>query len=141
VHRLLEWAALPDATAPIAELAAAAAAEFGASADAVARHGPAMLRHPEGARFFVGPQILWSGNEVAIGDASDVLRIDRLVRLDDHDGPSWWVLDYKLHHAPEELAQYRAQLLRYRDLVARAQPGETVRCAFVTGEGRVVEVG
>jgi ATP-dependent helicase/nuclease subunit A len=50
------------------------------------------------------------------------------------------VLDYKLHHAPEGLEPYRAQLLRYRAVVARAQPGETVRCAFVTGEGRVVEV-
>jgi len=99
-----------------------------------------MLRHPEGARFFVGPQILWSGNEVAIGDASEVLRIDRLVRLDEAAGPTWWVLDYKLHHRPEELEPYRAQLLRYRAVVARAQPGESVRCAFVTGEGRVVEV-
>jgi len=50
------------------------------------------------------------------------------------------VLDYKLHHRPEELAPYRAQLLRYRAVVERAQPGEPVRCAFVTGEGRVVEV-
>jgi ATP-dependent helicase/nuclease subunit A len=50
------------------------------------------------------------------------------------------VLDYKLSHAPEELDAYRAQLLRYRTAVARAQPAEIVRCAFVTGEGRVVEV-
>jgi len=140
VHRLLEWAATDHAAAPLVELAAAAAAEFGAAADAVAHHGAAMLRHPEGARFFVGPQILWSGNEVAIGDASDVLRIDRLVHLDDVGGPTWWVLDYKLNQAPEELGPYRVQLLRYRDVVARAQPGERVRCAFVTGEGRVVEV-
>ncbi|MGZ8260057.1 MAG: PD-(D/E)XK nuclease family protein, partial [Caldimonas sp.] len=74
------------------------------------------------------------------GDAPDVLRIDRLVRLDDAAGPTWWVLDYKLHHSPEELAPYRAQLLRYRAVVARAQPGEAVRCVFVTGGGRVVEV-
>ena len=140
VHRFLEWAAGDAAATPHAELAAAAAAEFGAAADTVALHGAAMLRHPEGARFFVGPQILWSGNEVAIGDASDVLRIDRLVRLDEAAGPTWWVLDYKLHHRPEELAPYRAQLLRYRAVVERAQPGEPVRCAFVTGEGRVVEV-
>ena len=55
-------------------------------------------------------------------------------------GPVWWVLDYKLSHAPEELDAHRAQLLRYRAAVARAQPGEEVRCAFVTGAGRVVEV-
>ena len=140
VHRLLEWATGPAAATPLADLAAASAAEFGVEADAVARHGAAMLLHPEGARFFVGPQILWSGNEVAIGDASEVLRVDRLVQLDEAAGPTWWVLDYKLHHRPEELEPYRAQLLRYRAVVARAQPGENVRCAFVTGEGRVVEV-
>jgi hypothetical protein len=31
-------------------------------------------------------------------------------------------------------------LLRYRAAVARAQPGEAVRCAFITGDGRVVEL-
>ena len=140
VHRFLEWAAGPAAATPLAALAEAAAAEFGVDAADVALHGTAMLRHPEGARFFVGPQILWSGNEVAIGDASDVLRIDRLVQLDEAAGPTWWVLDYKLHHRPEELEPYRAQLLRYRAIVERAQPGEKVRCAFVSGDGRVVEV-
>jgi ATP-dependent helicase/nuclease subunit A len=140
VHRLLEWAGRVDSEASIGELAAAAAAEFGVAADAVERHGTAILRHPEGARFFTGPQILWSGNEVSVSDASEVLRIDRLVQIEEASGPAWWVLDYKLHHAPEALAPYRAQLLRYRAVVARAQPGTSVRCAFVTGEGRVVEL-
>ena len=129
-----------DAPTLLAELASAAAAEFGVAADAVERHGAAILRHPDGARFFTGRQILWSGNEVSLSDAGDVLRIDRLVLLEEAGAPSWWVLDYKLHQTPEELAPYRAQLLRYRAIVARAQPGESVRCAFVTGEGRVVEV-
>jgi ATP-dependent helicase/nuclease subunit A len=140
IHRLLEWAGRVDAEASIGELAAAAAAEFGVAADAVERHGGAILRHPEGARFFTGSQILWSGNEVSVSDASEVLRIDRLVQIEEASGPAWWVLDYKLHHAPEALAPYRAQLLRYRDVVAQAQPGTSVRCAFVTGEGRVVEL-
>jgi ATP-dependent helicase/nuclease subunit A len=140
VHRLLEWAGGADAPPPLAELAAAAAAEFGVEADAVERHGEAILRNADAARFFAGRQIVWSGNEVSLSDCGDVLRIDRLVRIDDSDGPTWWVLDYKLHQRPEELAPYRAQLLRYRTVVARAQPGEPVRCAFVTGEGRVVEV-
>jgi ATP-dependent helicase/nuclease subunit A len=77
---------------------------------------------------------------VSIGDEGEVLRIDRLALVDEGGGPVWWVLDYKLSHAPEELDAYRAQLLRYRTAVARAQPAEIVRCAFVTGEGRVVEV-
>ena len=77
---------------------------------------------------------------MSLSDGGDVLRIDRLVLIDEGDGPVWWVLDYKLSHAPDELDAYRAQLLRYRAAVAQAQPGEAVRCAFVTGEGRVVEV-
>ena len=95
------------------------------------RHSAAILRHPDGARFFTGRQILWSGNEVSVSDAGDVLRIDRLVLLEEAGAPTWWVLDYKLHQTPEERAPYRAQLLRYREIVARAQPGELVRCAFL----------
>ena len=69
------------------------------------------------------------------------LRIDRLVRLEEKGaGPVWWVLDYKLRHAPEALDEYREQLLRYRDVVRSAEPGATVRCAFIAGDGRVVEI-
>ncbi|MEP7141173.1 MAG: hypothetical protein ABI745_16175, partial [Caldimonas sp.] len=62
------------------------------------------------------------------------------VLVDEAGGPVWWVLDYKLSHSPQELAPYREQLLRYRAAIARAQPGETVRCAFVAGDGRIVEI-
>jgi ATP-dependent helicase/nuclease subunit A len=77
---------------------------------------------------------------VPVSDAGELLRIDRLVRLDGPGGAVWWVLDYKLQHAPQQLVAYRAQLLRYRDAVRRAQPGDEVRCAFVTGAGRIVEI-
>jgi len=139
VHRALEWI-VAEPGIDRDEAADAAAREFGASVAAV-RHGvAAVVDHPDAARFFRGPQIRWSGNEVSIGDDGEVLRIDRLALVDEAGGPVWWVLDYKLSHAPEALDTYRAQLLRYRAAVARAQPGEIVRCAFVTGEGRVVEV-
>ena len=139
VHRALEWI-VADPAIDRHDAADAAAREFGAAAEPV-RHGvAAIIDHPDGARFFRGPQIRWSGNEVSISDAGEVLRIDRLALVDEGDGPVWWVLDYKLSHAPDALDAYRAQLLRYRAVVQRAQPGESVRCAFVTGEGRVVEV-
>jgi ATP-dependent helicase/nuclease subunit A len=139
IHRALEWI-VADPAIDRDEAADAAAREFGAAVAPV-RHGvAAIVDHPDGARFFRGPQIRWSGNEVSIGDEGEVLRIDRLALVDEGGGPVWWVLDYKLSHAPEELDAYRAQLLRYRTAVARAQPAEIVRCAFVTGEGRVVEV-
>jgi ATP-dependent helicase/nuclease subunit A len=143
VHRVLEWVTAP--TAPVsddagAEFAQAAADEFGAPAGAVAALAQAILHSPDCARFFSGPQLRWAGNEVPISDAGELLRIDRLVQLDAVGGPQWWVLDYKLQHAPQQLADYRAQLLRYRAAVRRVQPGDAVRCAFVTGAGAVIEV-
>jgi ATP-dependent helicase/nuclease subunit A len=49
------------------------------------------------------------------------------------------VLDYKLNHAPQELAAYRVQLQRYREAVQQVRPGDRVRCAFITGSGAVIE--
>ncbi len=141
VHRTLEWAAAAaGADGDWAALAAAAADEFGAPAAAVAALAQTILRSADCARFFTGPQLRWAGNEVPVSDAGELLRIDRLVQLDAAGGPVWWVLDYKLQHAPQQLEAHRAQLLRYRDAVRRAQPGDAVRCAFVTGAGAVVEI-
>jgi len=140
VHRVLEWSAAASSTSALADLAQAAAIEFGAPAATVAKLAQTILRGPDCARFFNGSQLRWSGNEVPVSDGGELLRIDRLVRLDDAGTPVWWVLDYKLQHAPQQLAAYRDQLLRYRDAVRRAQPGEAVRCAFITGAGAVVEI-
>ena len=145
VHRVLEWAsgAAPDgAAADLGELAHAAALEFASSPAQTERLARTILDSPAARRFFGGPTLRWSGNEVPVGDAGDVLRIDRLVLLEEPDGasPTWWVLDYKLQHAPQQLEAYRAQLLRYRDAVRRAQPGSPVRCAFLSGAGGVIEI-
>ena len=99
-----------------------------------------MLASPACARFFGGPALRWAGNEVPVGEAGEALRIDRLVLLDDGFGPVWWVLDYKLHHAPETLVEYQDQLRRYRAAIEHAEPGATVRCAFITGAGELVVV-
>jgi len=143
VHRVLEWAAISSMSASIsastdelADFAQAAAVEFAAPPAAVVQLAQTILRSPDCARFFNGPQLRWAGNEVPVSEAGELLRIDRLVRL----GDVWWVLDYKLSHAPQQLDAYRVQLLRYRDAVRRAQPGEPVRCAFITGAGAVIEI-
>jgi ATP-dependent helicase/nuclease subunit A len=117
-------------------LAAAAAREFQVDAAEVSRLAGRIWSSPACARFFRGAALRWAGNEVPVGDAGDALRIDRLVQLDD----AWWVLDYKLQHTPQALPAYREQLLRYRDAVRRLQPSDTVRCAFITGHGEVVEI-
>jgi ATP-dependent helicase/nuclease subunit A len=144
VHRVLEWAGGTGAGASFAVLAAAAAREFGAKAAAVEGVTRAILESLECAPFFDRALHHWSGNEVPVTEAGQMLRIDRLVRFDAEAesgrGRVWWVLDYKLQHTPESLPAYREQLRRYRDAVRRLQPEDTVRCAFITGEGRVVEV-
>ena len=145
VHRVLEWAsgaASAGGTVDLAELARAAAIEFASVARQTEQLARTILESPAARRFFDGPALRWSGNEVPVGDGGDVLRIDRLVLLEEAAGagPTWWVLDYKLQHAPQELDAYRAQLLRYRDAVGRAQPGSTVRCAFLSGAGEVIEI-
>ncbi|MEO6409708.1 MAG: UvrD-helicase domain-containing protein, partial [Burkholderiaceae bacterium] len=117
VHRLLEWAGRPGAAMRPAEIdawAIAAAHEFGARAGEVARIARRVLASPACARFFAGPALRWAGNEVPVGEAGEALRIDRLVLIDDGGGAVWWVLDYKLRHAPETLVEYRDQLRRYR---------------------------
>ncbi len=143
VHRVLEWAAqggAPAGATEIERLAGAAGREFGVAAAPVDRFARAILGHPEGARFFTGRQILWSGNEVPIGTGGEALRIDRLVLVDEATGPVWWVLDYKLGLAPDRLEAYRGQLLRYRDAVGAAEADAPVRCAFIAGNGEVIEI-
>ena len=149
VHRVLEWAsgaARGGVAADLAELARAASLEFASVPTQTERLARTILDSPAARRFFDGPALRWSGNEVPVGDAGDVLRIDRLVLLDEPTADAsqgrstWWVLDYKLQHAPQQLEAYRAQLLRYRDAVRRAQAGATVRCAFLSGAGEVIEI-
>jgi ATP-dependent helicase/nuclease subunit A len=139
VHRVLEWAAVvadPD----LERLAQAAAGEFRVDAREVARLAGRIWRSPDCRRFFAGPQLRWSGNEVPVSEGGEVLRIDRLVALDEGGTRAWWVLDYKLQHAPEALPAYREQLSRYRLAVQALQPGEPVHGAFITGAGEVIEL-
>jgi ATP-dependent helicase/nuclease subunit A len=77
---------------------------------------------------------------VPVSDSGELLRLDRLVELDEGAGPVWWVLDYKLHHAPQQQPAYLAQMQRYRRAVQALQPGARVRCAFISGAGEVLEV-
>ena len=135
VHRTLEWATTASG-ATVSELAQAAAIEFDSPPDATEQLARRVLASPDCARFFGGAALRWAGNEVPVSSGGEVLRIDRLVRLDE----VWWVLDYKLNHAPQALEDYREQLLRYRDAVRQSQPGSAVRCAFITGGGAVIEI-
>ena len=78
--------------------------------------------------------------------AGEPLAVDRLVCLPAPRSPSgraWWVLAYRLHADASRPADADAVagLLRRGSALVRLQPGEPVHCAFVTGDGAVVEVG
>ncbi len=137
VHRVLEW--ITGAGGELRTLAEGAAAEFGAPAGEVERVAGRILASPDCARFFDRASLRWAGNEVPVSLDGAVLRIDRLVRLDEAGEDTWWVLDYKLQHRPEALAAYQSQLAGYRAAVQLAQPAARVRSAFIAGDGRFVE--
>ena len=77
---------------------------------------------------------------MAINLEGQDLRIDRLVCRVEAGRKTWWVLDYKLHPAPHTEPSYCEQLSQYRRAIARLQPDDEVRCAFVTGQGRLLEL-
>ncbi len=138
MHRLLEWGgALLEAQI------AAVAREFSLS-PAQARHASALaqrIRGGEGAWAWNDDVIAWQGNEVDLIHEGQTLRLDRLVQRKDagHAG-HWWVLDYKSAGAPERQPSLTAQMQVYRAAVQRGYPGATVKAAFLTGLGTVVEV-
>ncbi|MDL9997820.1 UvrD-helicase domain-containing protein [Variovorax sp. J22P240] len=136
MHRLLEWAQ-PGAALPVEHLRAAAR-EFSLDLQA-ARAAAALaqrIRSGKGAWAWDSDSLDWHGNEVTLVHEGQTLRIDRLVRH--RESGAWWVLDYKSAARPERDASLIAQLNRYRDAVQQAYPGETVRAAFLTGQGELV---
>ncbi|MDI4631743.1 UvrD-helicase domain-containing protein [Pelomonas sp. V22] len=140
LHRVLEWASGPAPQA-LPRLLASAAQMYGLDAkrsQALERSAMAILQSKDCAPFFKTDQLLWSGNEVAVSLDGMDQRIDRLVCMNDR---TWWVLDYKLNPAPERNPDYVEQLRRYRRAVSALQPGEIIRTAFITSDGRLVESG
>jgi ATP-dependent helicase/nuclease subunit A len=144
VHRALEWAVRADQRShiPLTALCREAAREFTADVEAVREVVDAILSSADCERFFRAEGVLWAANEVPVVDGGESLRIDRLVhrRAGPGDPPSgvWWVLDYKLSRSPQLVDEHRIQLERYRRVVARLQPHDAVRAAFITGAGAVV---
>ena len=138
MHRLLEWA-VPGEALPPAHVRAAAR-EF--MLDARQARGAALLaeriRAGAGAWVWDASMIDWHGNEVTLLHEGETLRIDRLVRH--RDSGAWWVLDYKSAARPERDAVLIAQLQRYRAAVQTAHPGATVRAAFLTGQGELIDL-
>ncbi|MBB2485549.1 UvrD-helicase domain-containing protein [Mitsuaria sp. WAJ17] len=146
MHRVLEWASGPRGQgAALETLLGAAAQMYGLDArrsERLERCVRAILTSPDCAPFFDAAQLQWAGNEVPVSHEGQDLRLDRLVlRRPQAGAPAqWWVLDYKLHEAPQRQPEYVQQLQQYRAALQALQPGASVRTAFVTGQGRLVEV-
>ena len=144
MHRLLEWF-VPQpaggAAAPwLPEQVAAAAREFALDPAQVdtARHMALAIVRGEGAWAWDASQLSWQCNELALTHRGRLLRLDRLVQR--RDSGQWWVLDHKSNANPQQDPALCAQLLTYRSAVAQAYTGQTVRAAFLTPQGKLIEL-
>ena len=136
MHRLLEWA---RPGAPIASAHIHAVQREFMLTPPEAREAAAMaerIRCGSAAWVWDTAVIDWHGNEVTLFHAGQTLRIDRLVRH--RDSGVWWVLDYKSAARPERDPALLTQIHLYCSAVQSAYPGDTVRSAFLTGQGELV---
>ena len=149
MHRLLERYVPPQRVSQSMHLAMQAqqtrvAQEFTLEpAQMALAHSMALaIVQGEGAWAWDADQLSWQGNEVGLVHRGRPLRIDRLVLRRGVGGADgqWWVLDYKSTHQPQLQPGLREQLLTYRAAVAQAQPGQTVRAAFLTPSGSLIEL-
>ena len=142
MHRLLQW--LPDPAVMHHGFEAAdikaVALEF-ALTTAQADQAAAMAQRiatGEGAWSWDPAVVDWQGNELELFAAGQLLRLDRLVRR--ADTGDWWVLDYKSESQPQRKPELVAQLQAYCAAVQASQAGSTVKAAFLTATGQLIEV-
>jgi ATP-dependent helicase/nuclease subunit A len=136
MHRLLETAPADGRLRP-AQLREVQRS-FGLDAGAVQQAAAMAQRilQGDGAWAWDPAHVDWHDNEVELLAGGELLRLDRLVRR--RDSGEWWVLDYKSATHPERRPELLEQMRRYRDAVATAYPGATVRSAFLTAQGAMV---
>jgi ATP-dependent helicase/nuclease subunit A len=92
----------------------------------------------EGAWAWDEAVVSWQGNEIELTAHGKLLRLDRLVhRADTGD---WWVLDYKSESQPQSKPELVAQMRVYIAAVQACYAGETVKAAFLTATGKMIEV-
>ncbi len=134
MHRLLEWG---DSSQ---QSALACAREFNLSADQIARalDMAQRIRRGAGAWTWDGAIVCWQGAEVELLYRGETLRLDRLVQRSDTG--DWWVLDFKSAPAPQEQSELVAQLRHYRCAVQEIYPTASVRAAFLSPTGELIEL-
>jgi ATP-dependent helicase/nuclease subunit A len=143
MHRLLEWTQpvaggvfqsvfTPDSLASVARAFELTVPQAQAAAVMAAN-----ILQGQGAWAWDTARLLWHGNEVTLTRQGRLLRIDRLVQ----HAPTghWWVLDFKSTARPHDEPELLEQLSIYRESVFQAYPGHTVRAAFLTAQGALIE--
>lgn len=116
--------------------------EDNSTRESLMRHAQSILHAPHLQRFFDPTIFKAARNEVSLVDASgELLRLDRLVEFDDEV----WVLDYKSSASQTAqssalLADYRAQLTRYRRVLVEIYPGKALRCGLIFGDAVLREI-
>ncbi|MDP2032395.1 MAG: UvrD-helicase domain-containing protein [Polaromonas sp.] len=137
MHRLLEWGSLapPHLRAVLREF------RLNPAQGQQAAERARSILCGEGAWAWDADVVLWQGNEVELSHGGQLLRLDRLVQRRDagHAG-HWWVLDYKSNAAPQRLPELVATMQVYRAAVQDLHPGHTVKAAFLTPQGALLEV-
>ncbi|MEO6294142.1 MAG: 3'-5' exonuclease, partial [Burkholderiaceae bacterium] len=146
MHRLLQW--LPDQAAvhhgfehgfEAAEVKSVTLEFELTTAQAVQAAAMAQrIATGEGAWSWDPAVVDWQGNELELFAAGQLLRLDRLVRR--ADTGDWWVLDYKSESQPQRKPELVAQLQAYRAAVQASQADSTVKAAFLTATGQLIEV-
>ncbi len=140
MHRLLEFNDLSNPAV------GRVAREFGLSTDQ-ASQAQAMarrIRQGEAAWAWDTSVVQWQGNEVELTHQGETFRLDRLVQRRD-DGRAgkngeWWVLDYKSAITPQRQVDLVTKMKTYIAAVQAIYPGQTVKAAFLTGDGQLVMV-
>ncbi len=137
MHRLLEWGACLEAQVRAVRREFRLDPAQGREAAAKAQR----ILAGAGAWAWDASVIGWQGNEIELFHAGQLLRLDRLVQRKDagHEG-HWWVLDYKSRGAPQDLPELVTQMQTYRAAVQAVYGGQTVKAAFLTGQGTLVEI-
>ena len=145
MHRLLELYR-PDVD--LSHLASPIAADFRLNTEQATQALQAAQTILQGQASWVwdATQIDWQANEVELMHVdelaqlgpSQLLRLDRLVK---HAATqTWWVLDYKSNPAPQRVTELVSQLKQYQAAVKAADPAKAVKAAFITAQGRLIEV-
>ena len=132
MHRLLQWADLTQFDT--------VALEFNLSNQEVKQAAQMAQRVMAGEGTWAWDETIvgWQGNEIELTSQGKLLRLDRLVRR--KDTGEWWVLDYKSESQPQNKPELIAQMRAYLAAVKAIYTGDTVKAAFLTATGKLVEV-